>query len=159
MMPFSYATEATMSAILHDCRFGGGISASGQSAGFGGNLFTRDTLRVLRDVMGIPGYQSFIREMLGILPQWQGTREDSATNEFPDALSHQVFRSVVGGRYLPSRQVNDMRGYAHEWNIPMTSSAKQPACASRTSGKLSRNRQTIYTVSRTLTHVRLVRLA
>ena len=123
MMPFSYATQARMSNILHDCRFNGGISASGQSAGFGGNLFTRDTLRVLRDVMGIPGYQSFIREMMGILPQWQGTREDPATNEFPDALSHQVFRSVVGGRYLPSRQVNDMRSYAHEWNIPMTSIA------------------------------------
>ncbi len=117
--PLFRCSVADVAAILHDCRFAGGIAASGQSAGFGGNLFTRDTCRVLRDVIGIPGYQSMAREMLTILPQWQGVKHDPATNEFPDALSHQVFREYTGGRQLTAQQVATARYWTDKWGVPM----------------------------------------
>ena len=116
-----FCTKGTMAAILHDCRFAGGISASGQSAGFGGNLFTRDTLRVVRDVIGLRGYGSFVREILGVLPQWQGIEEDPSTNELPDALPHQVFRQVVGGRRLPDSQMETAEYWTGKWGVEMKS--------------------------------------
>jgi hypothetical protein len=103
-----FATEGGLSAVLHGARFAGGIAASGQNAGFGGNLFTRDACRMILDVMA--PYPWLAREMLGVLPQEQGIQHDSSTNEFPDALPHQVFREVVGGRYAPSAQVEASSG-------------------------------------------------
>lgn len=115
-----FCTPATMLGILHDCRYSGGISASGQSAGFGGNLFTRDTLRVLRDVMHIPQMQSFVRQMLVTLLQWQGVKDDDTTNESPNALQHQVFRQIVGGIRLDDSVVESAEYWTGQWGVPMT---------------------------------------
>ena len=103
--------------MLHGARFAGGIAASGQNAGFGGNLFTRDACRMILDVMA--PYPWLAREMLGVLPQEQGIQHDSSTNEFPDALPHQVFREVVGGRYAPSAQVEAVERWAGIWGVPL----------------------------------------
>ena len=113
---------AKMLNTLHNCRFAGGISASGQTAGFGGNLFTRDTLRVLRDMMHVPDWQPVIRELLVTLLQWQGDDTVPETNEFPGALQHQVFRQVIGGLYMPDEQVETAKHWTGVWGVPMTSS-------------------------------------
>ena len=117
-----FCTPFTMQSILHDCRFSGGISASGQSAGFGGNLFTRDTCRVLRDVIHIPQMQSFVRQMLVTLLQWQGIKHDDTTNESPDALQHQVFRQIIGGIRLNNSVVEQAEYWTSQWGVPMTDS-------------------------------------
>lgn len=57
--------------------------------------------------------------MLGVLPQEEGVQHDSSTNEFPDALPHQVFREVVGGRYAPSAQVEAVERWAGIWGVPL----------------------------------------
>lgn len=117
-----FETATRMAAILHGCRFPGGMAASSQDGSFGGNLFSRDTLRVLRDVMQFPEYRSFVREMLSTLPQWQGMEYNSETNEFPDALPHQVFRQIVGGRYLADEHVETAEKWTAQWGVPMTNS-------------------------------------
>ena len=111
--------EAFFERTVANCRFAGGISASGQTAGFAGNLFTRDTLRMLRDLMSKPQYWPFVREMLLILPQWQGVKTDERTNETPDAFQHQVFREVVSGIRLPEARVNNARFWTEKWDVPM----------------------------------------
>ena len=116
-----FCTKHEMAGVLHECRFAGGMSASGQLAGFGGYFFVRDLCRVLRDVIGLRGYESFTREMLGILPQWQGIKTDPLTNEFPDAMPHQVFRQYVGGRLLPDDRLEDAQYWTNLWGIPMES--------------------------------------
>ncbi len=112
-----YATEGNLSAVLHEARFAGGIAASGQRAGFGGNLFTRDACRMMRDTM--EKYPSMTRELLSTLPQMQGTEFNAATNEFPDAMPHQTFRQIVGGRRLPDKQVEDVEYWTDKWGVDM----------------------------------------
>jgi glycogen debranching enzyme len=111
-----YATEGNLLSVLHECRFAGGLAASGQQAGFGGNLFTRDTCRMVLDTMDHA--PSMAREMLGILPQLQGTHEDPSTNEFPDALPHQVFKQITAGRRLPDSQVEQAGYWLDKWQVP-----------------------------------------
>lgn len=112
-----YASEGNLSAALHEARFGGGIAASGQRAGFGGNLFTRDACRMMRDTMD--RYPSMTRELLSTLPQMQGIEVNEATNEFPDAMPHQTFRQIVGGRRLPDRQVENVEFWTGKWGVEM----------------------------------------
>jgi glycogen debranching enzyme len=112
-----YATEANFAAVLHEARFAGGIAASGQRAGFGGNLFTRDTCLTMRSTMD--HYPSMTRELLSILPQMQGIERNDATNEFPDAMPHQTFREISGGRVLPSRQVENVEYWTDKWGVEM----------------------------------------
>jgi len=112
-----YATEGNLAAVLQEARFAGGVAGSGQRAGFGGNLFTRDACRIIRDTMG--AYPSMAREVLGMLPQMQGIEYNEATNEFPDAMPHQTFRQMVGGRRLPDAQVEIAEYWAHKWGATM----------------------------------------
>lgn len=111
--------ESFFQRTVANCRYAGGISASGQTAGFAGNLFTRDTLRMLRDLMGQPQYWPFIREMLGILPQWQGVKTDERTNEAPNAMQHQVFREIVSNLRLPADRVESAKFWTGKWGVPM----------------------------------------
>lgn len=74
----------------------------------------------VQDDLGRYGpYPWLAREMLGVLPQEEGVQHDSSTNEFPDALPHQVFREVVGGRYAPSAQVEAVERWAGIWGVPL----------------------------------------
>lgn len=112
-----YATEANMLAVLHEARFAGGIAASGQRAGFGGNLFTRDSLRMQNDTMDrLP---SMSRELFSILPQMQGVEYNDATNERPDAMPHQVFRQFSGGRKLPDAQMESTEYWTSKWGVEL----------------------------------------
>jgi hypothetical protein len=115
-----YGSEAHLAAVLHDCRFAGGVAASAQSGAFGGMLFTRDTCRMLRSVQAHPHYRPFARELLGILPQWQGAKEDPLTNEFPDALQHQVVREFVAGRRLDQAVLDNAEYWSNIWGVGMT---------------------------------------
>lgn len=112
-----YATEGNLSAVLHEARFAGGIAASGQGADFGGNLFTRDACRMMRDTMD--RYPSMTRELLSTLPQMQGTEVNEATNEFPNAMPHQTFRQIVGGRRLPDKQTETAEFWTNKWGVEM----------------------------------------
>lgn len=114
---FEHANEGNLLMVLHEARYSGGLAASGQRAGFGGNLFTRDTCRVLRDTM--EKMPSMTRELLSILPQMQGVELNEATNEFPDAMPHQVFRQISGGRRLPDEQVANVEYWTSKWDVPM----------------------------------------
>lgn len=115
-MPINpYATEGNLAAVLLDARFAGGIAASGQRAGFGGNLFTRDACRMMRDTMD--KYPSMTRELLSTLPQMQGVTENPATNEFPNSMPHQTFRQIVGGRRLPDSQVESAEHWTSIWGV------------------------------------------
>jgi hypothetical protein len=112
-----YATEGNLSAVLHEARFAGGVAASGQRSGFGGNLFTRDACRMMRDTMD--KYPSMTRELLSILPQMQGMKFNAATNESPNAMPHQTFRQIVGGRRLPDKQVESVEFWTSKWGVEM----------------------------------------
>jgi hypothetical protein len=117
-----FCTEARMLGLMHDVRFAGGIAASGQSARFGGSVFTRDACRMMLVLMRRPYFYSLVREMLGILPQWTGVKEDSATNEFPDALQHQIFRECVAGRWLPAELIEGEHGvqfWTDKWGVDL----------------------------------------
>jgi hypothetical protein len=50
-------------------------------------------------------------------------QDDPRTNEFPDALPHQVFREVVGGRYSPAAQVEAVERWAGIWGVPLRTDA------------------------------------
>jgi hypothetical protein len=113
-----------MLGILHDCRFPNGMAASGQSSGFGGNLFIRDSLRVMRDVMPIRHLQPFERQMFSTLLQWQGHRDDLVTNESPDALPHQVFRQIIGGTILEDHIVERAEYWTDLWGVPLASNVE-----------------------------------
>ena len=115
-----YATEGNLSAVLHEARFAGGIAAGGQRSGFSGNMYTRDALRMMLDTMD--HYPAMTRELLGILPQLQGTKNDAATNESLDALPHQVFRQVSGGIRLSDKQVEIAEYWTHKWGVPLETS-------------------------------------
>jgi hypothetical protein len=112
-----YATEGNLSAVIHEARFAGGIAASGQRAGFGGNLFTRDACRAMLDTMD--HYPSMTRELLSTLPQMQGTEFNEASNEFPDAMPHQTFRQIAGGKRLPDKQVENVEYWTGKWGVEM----------------------------------------
>jgi hypothetical protein len=113
----TYATEGNLSAVLHEARFAGGIAASGQRAGFGGNLFTRDACRMMRDTMD--KYPSMTRELLSTLPQMQGVDYNEATNEFPDAMPHQTFRQITSGRRLPDKLVESAEFWTTKWGVEL----------------------------------------
>jgi hypothetical protein len=112
-----YATEGNLLLALHEARFAGGVAASGQRAGFGGNLFTRDSCRMMRDTMD--RMPSMSRELLSILPQMQGVEFNPQTNEMPDAMPHQVFRQITGGRRLPDLQVENIEYWTGKWGVPL----------------------------------------
>lgn len=114
---FRYANTGNLLIALHETRFAGGIAASGQRAGFGGNLFTRDAARMMRDTMDKT--PSMTRELLSILPQMQGMDFNEATNEFPDAMPHQTFRQIAGGRRLPDKQVENVEYWTDKWGVEM----------------------------------------
>ncbi len=111
-----YVNEARLSRVIHEGRFAGGIAASGQTAAFGGNLITRDACRMMRDV--VRRYPWMVRELLGLLPRFQGEEVNSLTNEFPGAMPHQLFREVIAGRYLPEDRVADAEYWTRKWRIP-----------------------------------------
>lgn len=111
-----YVNEATLSRVIHEGRFAGGIAASGQTAAFGGNLITRDACRMMRDVLR--RYPWMVRELLGLLPRFQGEEVNSLTNEFPGAMPHQLFREIIAGRYLPEDRVADAEYWTRKWQIP-----------------------------------------
>lgn len=113
----TYIAEGRLVAALHEARFAGGIAASGQRSGFGGNLFTRDACRMMLDTMD--RYPSMTRELLSILPQMQGTDYNATTNEFPDAMPHQTFRQITGGCRLPDSQVEQVEYWTGKWGVDM----------------------------------------
>ena len=119
MATVPFCTTDQMTAILHDCRYAGGISASGQSAGFAGNLFTRDTCRVLLDLLPFASYGPFIREMLGVLPQRMGVETVPETNEFPDAMPHQFFCQFPGGRKVADEVTESAQHWTGKWGVEM----------------------------------------
>jgi hypothetical protein len=116
----TFATEGNLEGVMLEARFAGGIAASGQRAGFGGNLFTRDACRMMRDTMD--HNPSMTRELLGMLPQMQGIEENSLTNESPDAMPHQTFRQIVGGRRLPDEQVANTEYWVNKWGVELKDS-------------------------------------
>lgn len=118
-----YATEENLSAVLHESRYAGGISASGQRAGFGGNLYTRDGLRVMRDTM--THFPSMTRELLSIFPQMQGIEENETTNEFKNSMPHQTFRQIEGGRQLPDSQLEIAEYWTRKWGVEMNQNSTE----------------------------------
>jgi hypothetical protein len=119
----TYVTEDNLSAVILDARFAGGIAASSQSEGYGGQLFSRDALRVMHDTMN--RYPQMTRELFSIIPQMQGTELNESTNEFPDSLPHQTFRQFVSGRRLPDRQVEEAELWTGKWGVEMQFSEEE----------------------------------
>lgn len=108
-----------LSEVMLGCIFPGGMSASILSGDFGAMLFSRDLLRVKRNLMGSRAWRPLLRQMFSVLPQWQGVKNDAATNESPDAFQHQVFRQNVGGIQLPDELVEIVRYWTGKWGVSL----------------------------------------
>ncbi len=104
--------EIAQRKVLADC-VQGYRTASSLSEMFGaGHLFGRDPLFVAWDLA-----EGMDRQLFSLLPQWQGHRSDPLTEEQPDRLPHQVFRTQVQGHLVGQQQVADAKHWAGVWGL------------------------------------------
>ena len=93
----------------------------GQKASAGGtydDLFGRDSLRMAK-VLALYHPDAAI-EVLCALAQYQGVTTDAATNQFPDAIPHQVHRTIVNGVAIPDELEKEVAYWADKWGVEST---------------------------------------
>jgi hypothetical protein len=101
---------------LHECRYIGGLAASGGQGAFGYARFTRDYLQAMSDVMSV--LPSVAREGFSLIPQEQGVKFDALTEEEADRLPHQVAQGMPSGLVVPPKVVEGWREYLEKWDVP-----------------------------------------
>jgi hypothetical protein len=100
---------------LHECRYSGGLAASGGQAGFGYARFTRDYLQAMDDLMTL--LPSLVREGFSHIPQEQGVKDDPATEEQLDRLPHQVAQGKPSGLVVSPKLVEDWHYWLGKWGV------------------------------------------
>lgn len=90
----------------------GGLKASDAEYS---DLFGRDSLRVAKGLA--PSHPELALSILCHLAQFTGTWYNALTNEFPDAIPHQVHRQITDGIVMPSDLENSIEQWPEKWGV------------------------------------------